>query len=209
MIALFNFFFDLCLLRAKPQDMPASNVLLALTLIANLVVGGWVLGDAYGGVLRAFIACLLDNLFLLGVLWALLYWKGWLARLNQAATALFGSGTLLALMLLPLYSLAGPGGGQSDAAALVGLCSLLLLIWSQFVMGNIFRHTLEVPLARGLLIAVAFSILSHFHGAEHCSLWHEYPYPRYLRYLHGRHSLYWRGLWGMGSVDLIPMSTPP
>ncbi len=162
MIALLNYFFDLCLLRAKPQDIPASTVLLVMTLAANLVVGVLVMADAYGGIFRAFSAGLFDNLLLLAVLWVLLYWKGWLARLNQAATALFGSGTLLALIFVPLYSLAGPEGGQSTAAALVGLFSLLLLIWSQFVMGNIFRHTLEVPLARGLLIAVAFSILSIF-----------------------------------------------
>ncbi|HEC15982.1 MAG TPA: hypothetical protein ENI99_05335 [Sedimenticola sp.] len=160
MLALLNYFFDLCLLRARPQDIPASSVLLALTLAANLVVGMLVMADAYGGALRALFAGLVDNLLLLGLLWGLLYWKGRPARLNQAATALFGSGTLLGLIFVPLSSLAGPG--QSGTAALAGLFSLLLLAWSQFVMGHILRHTLEVPLTRGLLLAVAFSILSVF-----------------------------------------------
>ena len=35
MLALLNYFWDLCLLRAKPQDAPASYPLLVLTLLAN------------------------------------------------------------------------------------------------------------------------------------------------------------------------------
>ena len=39
MLAIVNFFLELCLLRRKPQDLPASPVLLALVLAIGLFGG--------------------------------------------------------------------------------------------------------------------------------------------------------------------------
>ena len=130
MKVLFDYFFVLCLLRVKPQDLRASNVLFALTLLANLILAVGVLSDLYGGASRALFAGLVDNLFLLAVLWLLLFWKGMLPRLTQTATALLGTSLLLGLISVPLRMMGGPGEGEpTSMAVLAGLGSLFVLVW--------------------------------------------------------------------------------
>ena len=160
MTALFNYFFDLCLLRAKPQDLPASSTLLGLVIVANLLVGVLAFSGLYGSVLRALMAGVVENLFFLTTLGLLLYFKGLFPRFNQSATALLGSSTLLAMILIPLYSMGGSAADHSAMAAITDLCALLLLIWSLMVMGHVLRHAIEVPFGRGIMFALAYFLLS-------------------------------------------------
>ncbi len=160
MSALFNYFFELCLLRAKPQDLPASNVLLVLIIAANVLVGVLAFSGLYGGVLRAFMAGAIENLFFLVVLGALLYFKGLLPRFNQTATALLGSSTLLAVILIPLYSMSGTETERTATAAVADLGALALLIWSLSIMGHVLRHAIEVPFGRGIMFALMYFLLS-------------------------------------------------
>jgi len=158
--ALFNYFFELCLLRAKPQDLPASNALLALVVAANVFMGVLAFSGLYGGVLRAFMAGAVENLFCLSVLGVLLYFKGLLPRFNQTATALLGSSTLLAIILIPLYSMSGTGTERTAMNAVADLGALALLIWSLLIMGHVLRHAIEIPFGRGIMFALVYFLLS-------------------------------------------------
>ncbi len=160
MTVLFNYFFELCLLRAKPQDLPASGALLGLLLAANILVGVLAFGGLYGSVVRAFMAGVVENLFFLTTLGSLLYFKGLLPRFNQAATALLGSSTLLAVILIPLYSMSATGGDHTAMTAVADLGALALLIWSLLIMGHVIRHTIEIPFGRGVMFAVVYFLLS-------------------------------------------------
>ncbi len=160
MSALFNYFFELCLLRAKPQDLPASGVLLGLVILANMSVGVLAFNGFYGGLLRALMASMTENLFFLTTLAALLHFKGVLPRFIQSATAMLGSSTLLAIILIPLYSMGGGAADHTAMAVVADLGALLLLIWSLMVMGQILRHTLDIPLGRGILLAMVYFLLS-------------------------------------------------
>lgn len=160
MLALLKYFWSLCLLRAKPQDAPASHALLTLTFIANLLVGGVLLSGTFGGVARATTAALADNLLLMGFVWLLLRWRGWSPRFVQTVTALLGSGLILGLISFPLQMGIGPDPQQNQVAVWVGLFLLLLLVWIHLVMGHIFRHTFELPFGGGVLLAVVFNIFS-------------------------------------------------
>ncbi|MBK1702372.1 hypothetical protein [Thiococcus pfennigii] len=159
MQALIQFFFELCLLRRAPQDLPASDWLFRLVLAASFLVG----------VLAALIAGLplalgvLQSLAQLALLLTVLYFGlGWLrrpGRFLQAATALLGTGTLLSLLalvpigLLPLE----PSGGDGTLAALL---LLALFAWSIVVSGHILRHTLGVTLGQGAAIAILYELAS-------------------------------------------------
>ena len=160
MSALFNYFFELCLLRAKPQDLPASSVLLALIIMANVLVGVLAFSGLYGGALRAFMASAVENLFCLTVLGALLYFKGLFPRFIQTATALLGSSTLLAVILIPLYSMSDTGTERTAMAAVADLGALALLIWSLLIMGHVLRHAVEIPFGRGIMFALVYFLLS-------------------------------------------------
>lgn len=157
---LLAYFLDLCLLRAAPQDLSASGVMLGLTLVAHLAVtlllvlsteveGGTALGQV-----------LLDVGLTLIALYGALLLVGRLPRFLQAATALLGSSALIGLVTLPLIGLAT--GPEEGPARLVGTWLLLLVIgWSLLVSGSILRHTFELRLAQGVLIAAVFNLFSY------------------------------------------------
>lgn len=158
MFALLNYFFELCLLRRRPQDLPASVALFAVVLVANLLVGVVMLQGRFGGAAPALVVGLIDTLLLVGGLWLLLSWRGHPARLVQSATALIGSSILLALAAIPLLSMVAPE--PTAGSGLASLFYLLLMIWAHVVMGHILRHTLDVPLGNGVLLAIMFTLFS-------------------------------------------------
>ncbi len=160
MSALFNYFFELCLLRVKPQDLPASGLLLGLVIMANITVGVLAFSRLYGGVSRALMASMTESLFFLTTLGLLLYFRGLLSRFTQSATALLGSSTLLAIVLIPLYSVGGGAADHTVMALVADLGALLLLIWSLMVMGHILRHTLNIPFGHGILLGMVYFLLS-------------------------------------------------
>ncbi len=162
MKALFNSAVALCLLRRAPQDLPASDILLWLLVILNLLVGSVMVMQAEFGFLRA----LLENLFgvamLLSVLAAALGMRGRLARFNQTASAMLLSELLLSLFALPLVAF-GHRGESAESELLL----LVVFIWSIVVLGHILRHAFEISLNLGIAFALlynlmAWSVLSHF-----------------------------------------------
>ena len=153
---LLSVFFDICLLKAGPQALPASSFLLSATALAGLLTGTIVIADAMGNVFTAFMAQLLDLLLLALLLLTMLRLKGLESRFTQAATALFGCGALINLVTLPLPLLAPEEGAGQQAAGPAFFLYLALIIWALVVVGHIFRHAMEIHLVRGILIAVGY-----------------------------------------------------
>ncbi len=158
---LLRFFLDLCLLKAAPQDAPASQELLGLVLFVNLVVGIALAKRALGGLGPALTASLIDAAVMLGLLWIALRVRGRSARFLQTATAVLGAGALLAALALPLQALAAANEGDSTVAGLAGIFAVALMIWMQVVIGQILHHALEVSLVVGVLLAIAYMFLSN------------------------------------------------
>lgn len=152
---LLNFFVDLCLLRAAPQDLPGSSFLLVVTAVLNLVVGMAMIADARIGVLIAFLEGLFEVLLMLAALYFGLKFHGSLARFQQAATALMGSGFLLGLLALPMVA-----WSHHSESSEAGLLLLGLIIWSMVVMGHILRHVFDTRFNLGLGIAVLYTLVS-------------------------------------------------
>lgn len=160
MKALVYYFIELCLLRKGPQDLPASMTLLQVLSLIYLGVGVLV-GAATGqGLGVALLQTLVDLAFLLGLLYVGLRLRGRLPRLVQAASALVGSGALLSLLVLVPLGMAS-GGEDAEMTGFAALLFLALLAWSIVVTGHILRHTLDLPLVQGALIAVAYNLLAY------------------------------------------------
>ncbi|MEN8178206.1 MAG: hypothetical protein ABFS39_06240 [Pseudomonadota bacterium] len=152
---LLNFFVDLCLLRAVPQDLTGSSFLLIATAALNLVVGVVMIADARIGVMTALMESLFDLMLMLSVLYVGLRLHGNLARFQQAATALMGSGFLLGLLALPLVA-----WSHHSESSEAGLLLLALIIWSMVVMGHILRHTFDTRFSLGLGMAMLYTLVS-------------------------------------------------
>lgn len=152
---LFRIFLEVCLFRRGPQDLPASQLLLLLSLAAHLLAS-WILALPALGPYRSLAAAFTDTLVLVGLTVALLAQQDRSARFGQTTTALAGTGALVSLLATPpvywLYHLRQAGG---DTATL-NLLILLLMIWSIAVTAHIMRHALSTNLAAGAVLAVLY-----------------------------------------------------
>lgn len=162
MKALLVYFVRLCLLRAGPQDLPASPILLWLALGANLLAGVLLVAGVRADLGLAMVEGLADSLLLLSLLWLALRLQGLGARFLQSATALLGSSALLALVALPPLALTVPAGqSTTPVSELAALLLLVVIGWNLLVFGHILRHSFGLSLALGFGLAVAYTALSY------------------------------------------------
>lgn len=161
MLSLFRFFFQLCLLRTRPQDLPSSEALLGVTAAFNVAIGAVVVTPTLGNALTALMASLLDTAILAGTLWLLLRFRDHPARFVQAATAALGVSAVIAVLSLPLQWLlpADPDAVTAPAEA-ASLLFLVLIVWLQVALGHVLRHALDVTLPLGIGLAFLYSMIS-------------------------------------------------
>ncbi|HET6602821.1 MAG TPA: hypothetical protein VFG21_01195 [Xanthomonadaceae bacterium] len=164
MARLLRQLFAICLLRAGPQELPYSLRLtrgLVLASIGMDVLAAWLLGVGQGLLPRLALSLAL----LLGAPWLLLKWRQRSNRYLQTLAALVGTGLLLTVVALPLAMLVQsyppPDSGQMLSPAQIGVAwlTLLLLGWKVLINAHIFRHSLDVPMAGGALVAVGLLVI--------------------------------------------------
>ena len=151
--------YELCLLRAGPQDVPSARIVpLFAGAIYILVGAGVALSNYPPGQALAWSA--LDTL-LLGMLAHIsLLWRGKRLRFPQTFSALAGSGALLSLCSWPVLLMLLRLPENDPRAALPSLLLVVGLIWSIVVIAHILRHALSSSYAAGLLLALLYVIVS-------------------------------------------------
>lgn len=160
MQALIQFFIELCVLRRAPQDLPASDALLALTIAANLLVGLLVGSTADLPLGTSLMHGLLEIALTLGALYLALGITRHPARFTQSATALLGSGAVVGLVAVIPMTMNATGSNETDTATLGAILLLGLIVWSVVVTGHILRHTFAITLGQGSAIALAFELFA-------------------------------------------------
>lgn len=158
MLQTLKLFVDLCLLRAKPQDLPHSIALEILTLVAYVTLS-YVLATSNTTPGTALLAALVD----VGMLVALAYAGLWVLdlkpRFTKLVTALAGSGTVWQLVALPVMALLAGSADKTPDTALAALAYALLLAlvaWAIFIIGHILRHALNMKFSFALGIALLY-----------------------------------------------------
>ncbi len=159
MRSLLRLFWEVCLLRKGPQDMPFSRELLAILIAVGMGVDVLRLaladtGMDFGGVLVFAVAALIFNLAFFG---GLVVIAGYRARLVQTLIAWFGAMLLIGLIDLPLVLVLhfAPGVGTG-----VALLFQILVIWSLLVTMHVLRHALSInPVLAGVL-SLGYFLLS-------------------------------------------------
>jgi hypothetical protein len=155
---LLQLFIDICLFRARPQDLPTSRFLLVASIVVSLVIRFFPLLNYLKGFYPALLASLLDTVLILLFLRGGLYFLEKERRFLQTATAIFGTKAVLSIPLLfvELMILSAP----SEFTKAVGAAFYLpLMVWSITVTGHILRHALEIRFAGGIAVAVVYSFL--------------------------------------------------
>lgn len=159
MLQLFRYWLDLCLLRAAPQDGPASAFVLGFALTCYVMVSVLVLTVSYGmgtGAQLAFLDLLVMTVFVL----VMLYLSDKTSRIVQTLSALSGAGALLGLLALPLVLLSGPASTEASLPFALTLVWLLLSFWNLVVSAHIIRHALSTSLAIGVAMALLYVLIS-------------------------------------------------
>ncbi|HFD91658.1 MAG TPA: hypothetical protein ENJ22_00030 [Gammaproteobacteria bacterium] len=165
---IFSKFFDICLLRAGPQDLPSSTLLLGLALLLYFVIGV-LLTVISVSLVEAVVLVVADIALLGGLVYVLLWANNLLDRLIRVWTALLGSGAFFETLALPLLAWQQQimDNAQSEVISLnetgVVVSSLLLwlvLFWNLIVIGHILRHALSTLLPIGIALSVAYMFIS-------------------------------------------------
>lgn len=156
---LLRLFFDICLLKAKPQDVPVSSALLLLALLLGVVSEVPGIAGSVGGLLPAIIISLLDAVLISVLLYIFLSLMNLSSRFVQTATAMFGIGVIINLLMLPVIRVLDVSPKDSNVMHLGSMLYIALLIWSMVIMGHILRHSFNLRLSSGVLIAVGYFLL--------------------------------------------------
>ncbi len=149
MLKLFKLYVDICLLRAGPQDLPATQSMLALSLLAYTAtsIAISVMTQSFGS---AIVYGLADTLTPAALTSTLLVLHRFPQRLTQTLSALAGTGVVIGLFTLPLVLL------QNVPLLLL----LLIMVWSLTVIGHILHHALNVSLPMGILASTGYLLTS-------------------------------------------------
>lgn len=142
----------ICLLRAAPQDLPASRAWMLGALMAYAAAG--VLGVLDVLMLEnAILATAVDTLLLAAVTHLVLQWRRLENRVTQTLTALAGCGALLSLLAWVAAGLVRePFQPEWVWAA--------FLVWYTLVFGHILRHALSITLAAGMAASFLYLLFS-------------------------------------------------
>lgn len=146
-------FIDLCRLRATPQQLPYSHFLMLLTIICYLLAGLVIslLDQRFG---LALLSASVDTAMLVGFTYLGLWTLDRSTRAVKTITALCGTGTLFVFIGWPLMAWLQELG--NTPAGSLSLLLLTLVVWNIVVIGNILRHTLEVPMWIGSGVALLY-----------------------------------------------------
>jgi hypothetical protein len=161
-------FFQIALLRANPQDLPTSTMLMALALVAHVLADVWTLQETLP-IWYALQAAAIDTLLLVAVAHTALLLRNFAHRARQTLTALAGCGAMISLItwgvvaLVKLFT-SSPDvteeGGPSRATLAALLTTLPFLFWYLLLFGHVMRHALSVSLPAGVGLSLIYFILS-------------------------------------------------
>ena len=151
MFEIFKLFFDICLLKKRPQDVPLSRFLFWFSMTLYGMVGLLMLHLSMGW-LASLLQLSAEIIILLVFTAGILYLKGRTSRFFPVVTALLGADALISFFALPVIASITLGRTPLFSE----LVYLSLVIWSWLVMGHIFRHALTLPLSFGLGVAFVY-----------------------------------------------------
>lgn len=152
-------FFQICLFKAGPADVPASRWFLKLVCLVYFGVGTLVshVDHPWSASLAASLA---DTVLLLAVCWFLLYARGMHSRFVQTATSMAGTGAIMGVIGLPVFILFRQVESHGQITSLVLLMVLVLMFWSLFITAHIFRMSMDIRPGMAAILTVAYTILS-------------------------------------------------
>jgi len=143
---------SIALLRAGPQDLPASSTLMGAAIVATAVINAVVM-QQYATDAEPLLHIMLLLGFSLAYLALVLQLTGHMPRFIQSATALFGTDAFISMAAVPVLVLVGP---PTDVTTGGAFAYLALLIWNVAVVNHILREAMSVSTAISLATSLGY-----------------------------------------------------
>ena len=153
MTALLQLFFDICIFRKGPQDVPSSPFLFQLTLAVYGLIGLLLL-NLEVDLAHSLLRLVMEAAMLMGFLYVTLVSAQLKNRLLQTAIAMLGTDAMISAFALPfLVAISGV-----EEAKGVYIVLLMLMLWHVAIMGHILRHALSRSYGFGLGLAIFYFV---------------------------------------------------
>lgn len=164
MSALIRLFWDICIFRRAPQDVPYSSFLLGILLLVKLVFEfvAYQIPDANGMTLPTSVVVpylLVDAAATIVFIYLILWFHGHTARSVQTITASLGVDIIVGVAQLPLQYLASAVGTQPGMVGLFYMGSMAIFVWELAVYTYVIRHALSTSVFRAGGYALLLFIL--------------------------------------------------
>lgn len=155
-------FVDIVLWRRGPQDLPASGLLVLITLAAYVAVTvvQLLMLDEPAATWAFFLVG--DPLLLMAWVWLVLRLFGHADRYVQTVSAVLGTGALLGLAVYLPLQLIVIGSGQAPTSSLAQLLGLLLVVVFALVTGRILKLATDSNLFTGIAVALTYFLVVNF-----------------------------------------------
>ncbi len=151
-------FFRVASFKIPPQELPATDKVLASAIILSLLVGVlryFIVGGEYYSIFRVLVELLVPGV----LIYALLLFFKLQNRFVQTFAAVCGSGAIIYAFALPVFPSFHASANQSQYGLSVFLI-ILLDLWSVAVLAFILKHAVNVGFATGISLAVALVLLT-------------------------------------------------
>lgn len=164
MQSIISLFWNLCLLRSGPEQMPTVGVFVGLVLLVNVVVSTLVALSAplEPSLLQALSFPVVSAAMLAASTLLILRLKGLGHRFTATITALLAADIVITALSWPLLLIADPNpGAQPDGMEwLLMMLQLALVFWWVTIAGFVFSRALGVPMPQGVAVAVLVILAS-------------------------------------------------
>lgn len=158
MHALIFRFFDICMLRSGPQDLPSSAFLLRGVLALNIVIGVLV-SFPVSGFEHSLMEVSLD-LFLLSILlYTGLQWRGLTLRFTQIFIALMGTGIVFGMLMMPVVYQLVASKAAGEPALFAALVWWGIVFWNITVFAYILQQGLDIKFNVAFTLAIMYILL--------------------------------------------------
>lgn len=161
---LAQLFWNICLFRRGPQDVPSTDALTAILLLLTAAVGTLIVYVNYP-LVTALRAGVVDSVSVWVTTAALLALFRHPRRIRQTFCAVAGSGLVISLLALPLIYWGNLAGETNPDAVAPSLLLTLLIFWNIAINAHVYRHALGSDRLGGLAAALVIFAFNQFLGS--------------------------------------------
>lgn len=156
MYELIKLYWEICIFKKAPQDVPYSRFVFWLSMIVYASIG-LLAAHLSGNWLTAIFQVIIEILLITGFTGVLLLLSNKTARFIQTTSAMLGTDALISFLSLPVLSVMITARMTNLPYYLLGV----LMLWHWLVTGYIFSNALSKPFLLGVTVSLLYLLGSY------------------------------------------------